>query len=42
MKREEFLQSIKDSLETAGFLVDDLVQFCVEEEAKKKKTEVSD
>ena len=42
MEREKFLKSVKDNLEAAGFSVDDLVQFCAEEEAKKKKSEVSD
>ena len=41
-KREKVLQQAKKLLESANLTVDDLVQYCAEDEAKKKKTEVSD
>ena len=42
MEKEKFLQSIKETLEAAGFLVDDLVQYCAEKEVPAINAVASD
>ena len=42
MEKEKFLQSIKETLEAAGFSVDDLVQYCAEKEVPAVNAVASD